>query len=108
MKGKIVSIIMSTDIKADVIDNIKNGQIFSVTFYKKDGSLRKMNCRKGVVKYLKGNDTRKPTKNKNLVTVYDMHKKNYRSFDVSTVTEVRYGGTTFYTLGGLNDLIANF
>lgn len=64
---------------------------FTVEFVKADGSIRKMNCRKGVSKHLRGGDstlTGKP----HLVTVFDMQKKAYRAINLDTVRWVRVRG----------------
>jgi len=79
---------------------IPKSAIFSVHFEKKDGSERKMNCRRGVYKHLVQN----PSKNKaaspdNIVTVFEMSKKQYRSFDVNRVKEIRAARKIFVVEG---------
>lgn len=71
------------------IDRIlnSNGKIFTVEFTKKDGSLRVMNCRIGVTKYLKGgSSTLNPDK---YITVYDMQSKGYRAINKESILNVR-------------------
>lgn len=70
-------------------------KIFSVDFIKKDGSLRKMNCRLGVRKHLKGGELKFDTVEKNLLPVFDMEKQGYRIINVSTIREIRYNNKTF-------------
>jgi hypothetical protein len=61
-----------------------NGKMFSVTFTKKDGSIRKLNGRLGVKKYLKGgvNTTAHMS---NYINVFDAHKREYRKVNLDTV-----------------------
>ena len=71
------------------IDRIlnSNGKIFTVEFTKKDGTIRIMNCRLGVTKYLKGGSiTLDPNK---FITVYDMQSKGYRAINKDAILTVR-------------------
>lgn len=67
------------------------GKMFSITFVKKDGSLRDMVCRLNVSKDVKGtnpeaNEKRIKTLTKNgMVTVFDMIKKGYRVINLTTI-----------------------
>jgi len=81
--------------KSETLKSVsKGGRIFSVVFTKKDGSQRKMVCRKGVVKHLRGGKS--TTKHiKSLVTVYDTQAKGYRSINLKTLTQVKGCNKTF-------------
>jgi len=71
------------------IEKILNskGKIFTVTFTKKDGTTRVMNCRLGVTKHLKGGES---TLNPNeYITVYDMQNKGYRAINRQTIIDVK-------------------
>lgn len=68
--------------------NETNGKFFSVDFIKKDGSIRKMVCRKGVKKYLKGGDKKTPN---TVITVFDVNKKEYRCFYPENVINFKCG-----------------
>lgn len=70
----------------------ENGQIFSVDFIKKDGSVRTMNCRMGVKSKLKGGQAKYDAESRNLLTVYDMQKGAYRTINADTVFAVRCHG----------------
>jgi hypothetical protein len=75
--------------KMDYVTKIlnSNGKIFTVTFLKKDGSLRVINGRLGVTKYLKGgSSTLNPA---DYITVYDLQSKGYRAINKSTIIEVK-------------------
>lgn len=71
----------------------EGGRIATVTFIKKDGTLREMNCRKGVTSHLKGGVS--TTANiPHLMTVFDNQKGEYRSINLNTVIRVRGRGMT--------------
>ena len=71
------------------------GKIFTVTFIKKDGTMRVMNCRLGVKKNLKGVGRRYNPDNFNLLSVYDMQKKAYRMINLETIQEIKIGGQVY-------------
>ena len=66
------------------------GKFVTVTFKKKDGNLRKMNCRLGVTKHLKGG-TSTVDHDKYLV-VYDVQNAGYRCINKDTIVSVALGG----------------
>lgn len=72
----------------NILNMIPNSAIITVKFEKKDHSVRILNGRRGVVKYLVPNPTRTVSKPDNIVTIYDLHKKEYRSFDINRVLEI--------------------
>jgi len=64
-----------------------NGKIFTVTFIKKDGSLRTLNGRLGVTKHLKGgSSTLDPNQ---YITVFDLKTKAYRAVNKFTIQSVK-------------------
>lgn len=77
------------------------GQIFSVTFEKKDGTIRDMVCRLNVQKDLKGtrpeaNEKRIETLVKNgMVTVWDMVKNGYRVVNLSKIMKIKLNGVVY-------------
>ena len=72
-----------------------NGKIFSAVFIKKDGEKRKMNCRRGVAKYVKGVGLKFKPEEHNLIGVFDMHKKAYRFINMKTLEEVKIKGINY-------------
>tara|TARA_Y100000310_G_scaffold335156_1_gene416502 strand:- start:476 stop:757 length:282 start_codon:yes stop_codon:yes gene_type:complete len=72
-----------------------NGKIFSAVFTKKDGEKRKMVCRRGVAKYVKGVGLKFKPEERNLIGVFDMHKKAYRFINIKTLEQIRVKGTTY-------------
>jgi len=75
--------------------NINSGQIFGVQFVKKDGSTRDMVARLGVTKHLKGGVKKYNPEDYNLITAFDMQKKEYRSISVDTLTQLKVDGQIF-------------
>ena len=85
------------------------GKIFTVTFRKKDGTVRVMNCRNEVTKHLKDGpkgEIRTNTtelNNPNLKVVFDLKAKGYRTINYDTVTQLRADGVTYEIAETLND-----
>jgi hypothetical protein len=71
------------------------GQIFSVEFFKKDGTLRKMRARLGVKKGLKGVGLRFDPLAKGLLPVYDMDKKGYRMVTIRNIQQLKINKQTY-------------
>jgi hypothetical protein len=74
----------------DFIENIPNGKIFSVVFVKKDGTIRHMNCRKGVKKYLAGGELHYIPSEHGLLPVFDMQIQKYRVINFQTIKEIHF------------------
>ena len=75
---------------------VADGGIFSVEFIKRsNGQLRKMVCRLGVKKHLKGGTKAYSSKAHNLLTVFDMDNKGYRSIPVDAIQRISVNGQTF-------------
>jgi len=72
-----------------------NGKIFSAVFTKKDGEKRNMVCRRGVAKYVKGVGLKFKPEERDLIGVFDMHKKAYRFINTKTLTKLKTKGTTY-------------
>ena len=79
--------------------NSANGTFIAVTFVKKDGTVRVLNGRTGVKKYVVGGGKPSPD---NIVKIFDVKAKGYRSFDVSRVTSVK-AKKKIYNFGESND-----
>jgi hypothetical protein len=79
-----------------ILKNIRNskGKIFTVRFEKVDGTMRTMNCRVGVWKYVK--ETSKPHNNPKVITVYDLQAKDYRAFHIDRVQWAKIAGVMYY------------
>ena len=78
--------------KKKLFRNLVGNKIFTVTFEKKDGTMRVLNGKLGVTKHLKGG--KKGYDYKHLITVFDLKKKGYRTVNLDTITEIKAQGLT--------------
>lgn len=79
--------------RAEIIKTfVGKNKIFTATFVKKDGTTRVMNCQLGVKKHLKGGEQKFNPIEKNLLTVFDMQKGEYRMINVSTLITLKANG----------------
>lgn len=67
-----------------------NGRFFSVSFVKKDGTTRRMTARLGVKKDIKGVGLKFNPTERNLIVVFDIHKKAYRMINLSTILTFKF------------------
>jgi len=83
--------------KQQAEDMIKasKGKIFTVTFIKKDGSIRVMNARLGVKAYLQGGSLPYNPEEKGLLPLFDIQIKSYRVINLRTITELTIGKKTY-------------
>jgi hypothetical protein len=79
---------------SDQVKGIVKGRFFTATFIKKDGSTRKMNCRLGVKRHLKGGQNTKAHL-PHYLTVYSVPDKGYRSINLDTLISIKANGKTF-------------
>lgn len=78
-----------------MFDEIKKelgNKIFSVEFFKKDGTLRKMTCRLGVKKGVTGKGMAYSPNDRQMLTVYDVQKKAFRMVNLNTLIKIKYRG----------------
>lgn len=68
-------------------------KMFSVNFIKKDGSSRKMVCRKGVTKGVKG--TGVTVLSSNLIRVFDMNHNGFRTINADTISSIKVKGILY-------------
>lgn len=73
------------------IARIVGNAFFTVYFQKADGSMRRLTGRLGVTKGLRGAGARKQ---RDVVTVWDCAKREYRSFRVTSLRWLRCYGVT--------------
>lgn len=71
------------------------GKFFTVTFIKKDNSIRIMNARLGVKKHLHGGSLPYTPKAKGLIPVYDIQKKHYKMINRETVMALKIDGKEY-------------
>ena len=68
--------------------NKSKGKIFTATFLKKNGELRKMNCRLGVSKGVNGKGMNYNPTLKALKPVFDMRIKEWRTINLESIMEL--------------------
>jgi hypothetical protein len=74
---------------AELLRMRTNGAFFTVTFIKRsNGDERTMNCRKGVTSFLKNGEQRYNPADHDLVTVFDIPKKQYRTIPVENIKRI--------------------
>ena len=73
-----------------------NGKIFSAVFMKKDGEKRKIVCRRGVSKHVTGKGLKFNPESRELIGVYDMHKKAYRFINIKTLEKIKIDGEEYF------------
>ncbi len=71
-----------------------NGRIFSATFIKKDGTLRKMTARLGVRKGVTGEGLKFNPRERSLVVVYEMSKRSFRMINLNTIQSITFKNQT--------------
>ena len=71
------------------------GKFIAVSFIKKDGTLRTLNGRLGVVKHLKGGEC--TLDRSKYIIVYDMINKGYRSINRETIQSVTIDGIVHFS-----------
>ena len=70
-----------------------NASLFRVSFVKANGENRTMYAKVGIKRHLSKNPNKRVVKNVNqdIVRVYDMESKSYKSFKLDSVFEFRSG-----------------
>ena len=87
---------MSNDLnRTNLLAAIRSGLIFGVTFIKKDGTKRKMQCMTGVTKHLTGGAKSGCDIKNDLVTVWSLDAEGYRRFRVQSVIQLRIDGAVY-------------
>ena len=70
-----------------------NGKFFTVSFYKKDGTLRELNGRLKVTKHLRGGESTIVYK-ENLITIFDREIGQYRNVNLDKLVSFKFQGAT--------------
>lgn len=79
----------------EFLANETGGRILSAHFQKRDGSMRRMVCRRGVKRHLKGGQMPYDAIPRQLVPVWDVQAKGYRILNVAELFSFRIGGENF-------------
>lgn len=82
---------MNTITKRQAVNKIRksSGKVFTVTFIKKDNTVRVMNARLGVRKHLKGGALKYDPASKGLIGVFDMQDGGYKMINIKTMLKLK-------------------
>lgn len=86
---KLPLLFLSLGMEVNKVIELLGDKIFTVSFTKKDGSLRLMNARRGVTKGVKGVGMSYDPSKKGLVVVFDMQKQAFRMINADTIHEIK-------------------
>lgn len=97
---------ITKDQAQNIIENLAPNAIYSVTFVKKDGSLRMINSIRSTRKGLTGEGLRYDAKSKGLMPVYDLQlaksgtpeKQCWRMINFETVQEIKANQTVYQVI----------
>ena len=97
---------ISKDQAVEMIQNLKEGTIYSVTFIKKDGTERMINSVMGTSKGVNGNGKRYNDEEKGLISVLDLQlrvqglepEKCWRTVSKDTIQEVKVNKECFVVM----------
>lgn len=78
-----------------LLKKILGNSFFSVVFVKKTGELRKMQCRLGVKKHLKGGELKYNPDDHSYMIVFDTVKQAYRTINLNTIQYIAFKGIQF-------------
>ena len=73
----------------------QNNLIFKVKFIKKDGTIRDMNARLKVRKYLKGGSLSYDPASRGYVIAYDLQNEGYRTINTNSLIALKAEGNTY-------------
>lgn len=84
-KTKVVKTVARQHFLKAFMHESSDGKIFTIDFVKKDGSIRRMNARRGVKQGTNGKGmTYNPIK-RGLLPVFDMQKRDFRMVNFDTI-----------------------
>lgn len=80
----------------ELVQKFHDNHIFTVEFVKRTtGEFRTMNCRKGVTKHLAGGHAAYNPAHHNLLWVYSLDAKGYRSIAIEGIVSLKMDGVTY-------------
>lgn len=74
---------------------VGNGRFFSITFVKRDNTIRKLNGRTSVKKYVTGEGLKFDPATRNLLGVFDVQIGEYRFVNANTVISIKANGREY-------------
>lgn len=87
---------LTTLIKSTQSETGKKGKLFTVKFFKRDGSIRTMKARLGLQRNLTGKGLSFDPATKALMPVWSADSQGYRMVNLATVFELKIGKETYY------------
>jgi hypothetical protein len=79
----------------NLFSEIESGKDFTVTFVKKDNTVREMNCRRNERAYLKGGLLKYNAIGRGLYPVFDADVKEYRMINLRTIITISLGNKLY-------------
>ena len=79
----------------DLIESTK-GKFFTVTFVKKDGTIRTMTARTGVRKGVKGNGLKFNPIERNLKVVWSCDAESFRMINLNSILSIKFKGINHF------------
>ena len=79
----------------EIINNTK-GKFFTVTFVKKDGTIRTMTARTGVRKGVTGTGLKFNPSERNLKVVWSCDAETFRMININTILNIKFKGKNYF------------
>jgi len=79
----------------ELIESTK-GKFFTVTFIKKDGTIRTMTARTGVRKGVNGNGLKFNPSERNLKVVWSCDAESFRMINLDTILGIKFKGKNYF------------
>jgi len=79
----------------DLIESTK-GKFFTVTFVKKDGTIRTMTARTGVIKGVTGQGLKFNPSERNLKVVWSCDAETFRMINLDTILGIKFNGKNYF------------
>jgi hypothetical protein len=79
----------------EIINNT-GGKFFTVTFVKKDGTIRTMTARTGVRKGTNGNGLKFNPSERNLKVVWSCDAESFRMINLNTILGIKFKGKNYF------------
>lgn len=79
----------------EIINNTA-GKFFTVTFVKKDGTIRTMTARTGVKKGVKGTGLKFNPSEKNLKVVWSCDAETFRAIKLNSILGIKFKGKNYF------------
>lgn len=85
--------------KSEIEEVIPKNKIFTVTFVKQDGTIRRLTGRKGVKKYLTDAGLRYEPESRRMFTMFEMKSLGYRLIKLDNIQRMKINGVEYEITG---------